>query len=82
MGEIVRVAEGNLARGARPGDGQLALRIRIPENNISDGMTTFRAGIPGFEDERIRSLSQVKGSEATRRTNIANRLIAIPERFC
>src|SRR5256714_8399729 len=44
--EVVRY----LPRGLREGDGQLAARIVVAEENVGDGSAALRSGEPGFDD--------------------------------
>ncbi len=52
VGEVVVVVERLLACGVCPADGKFATRVHIAEENVSDRVATFGAGIPGFEDRR------------------------------
>src|SRR2546421_7568276 len=44
--EVVRYLPG----GLREGDGELAARIVVAEENVGDGRSALRAGEPGFDD--------------------------------
>ena len=50
---LVIVVERLLPDGAREGDGQLAARIHIAEENIGDAVACLRSGEPRFEN-RVR----------------------------
>ena len=50
MGQGARIVHRRVIAAAREGDGQLAARVDIAEEDIRDGVTTLRPGLPGFQD--------------------------------